>query len=100
MLSLLLLAATAISLASCSKDDAPKESDNNNGNNNDNPENNVSGDVKVVCDDLGIFQDYFVITDSVGNFLHRSMGVPLYDNDTAHLYIGVDDIDEALLYFD
>jgi len=30
----------------------------------------------------------------------ESMGVPLYESDTAHLYIGVDDIDEALKYFE
>ncbi len=38
LLSLLLLAATAISLVSCNKDDDPKESDINNVNNNDNPD--------------------------------------------------------------
>ena len=50
--------------------------------------------------DLEFFQDYFVATDSVGNFLYRSMGVPLYESDTAHLYIGVDNLDEALRYFE
>jgi len=103
LLSLLLLAATAISLASCSKDDDSKESDNNNVNNNDTPDNpsgkNTDSLVRYY-NDLEYFQSYFVQTDSEGNFVYRSMGEPLYESDTAHLYIGVDDIDEALKYFE
>ncbi len=50
--------------------------------------------------DLEYFLSYFVATDSAGNFLYRSMGVPLYESDAAHLYIGVDNIDEALRSFE
>ena len=50
--------------------------------------------------DLEFFQSYFVVTDSAGNFMYHSTGVPLYESDSAHLYIGVDDIDEALMYFE
>ena len=101
LLSLLLLAATAISLSSCNKDDDPKESENNNVNNNDTPSGQNAADSLVgYYNDLEFFQDYFIATDSLGNFLYRTMGVPLYESDTAHLYIGVDNIDEALQYFE
>ncbi len=63
LLSILLLAATAISLASCNKDDDPKESDINNVNNNDTPENpsgqNTDSLVRYF-NDLEFFQGYFV----------------------------------------
>ena len=100
LLSLLLLAATAISLASCNKDDDPKESDNNNVNPDNHSGQNSADTLVRYYNDLEFFQDYFVATDSVGNFLYRSMGVPLYESDTAHLYIGVDNLDEALRYFE
>jgi len=99
LLSLLLLAATAISLASCNKDDDPKESENNNANPGNHSGQNTDSLVRYF-NDLEYFQGYFVQTDSAGNFLYRSMGEPLYESDTAHLYIGVDDIDEALKYFE
>lgn len=46
-------------------------------------------------DDLGYFQRAIVDVDSLGNFLCRQYGTPLYDNDTTHLYIGVESTEAA-----
>ena len=103
LLSLLLLAATAISLASCNKDDDPKESENNNvnpENNPDTPSGQNPDSLVRYYNDLEFFQSYFVVTDSAGNFMYHSTSVSLYESDSAHLYIGVDNIDEALRYFE
>ena len=54
----------------------------------------------TTTDALKYFQDAFVVTDSLGGFVNYSLGEPLYANDTKHLYIGVEDIDEALMYFE
>ena len=53
-------------------------------------------------DDLFYFQDIFIGVDSLGTFLYRSVGQPLptLDEDTTHLFVGVDNIDEALKYLD
>jgi hypothetical protein len=53
-------------------------------------------------DDFAFFQDTFIDVDSLGNFLHRSIGQPLptLDSDTTHLFVGVETIEEALKYFD
>ena len=53
-------------------------------------------------DDLEYFQEYFVNVDSLGNFVSRNIGIPLpvYDEDTTHIFIGVEDIEEALTYWD
>lgn len=52
-------------------------------------------------DDLEYFQEYFINVDSLGNFVSRSIGIPLpvYDEDTTHIFIGVEDIEEALTYW-
>lgn len=82
LLSILLLAATAISFASCNKDD-DKDNDKAKGNN-----------------DLAAFQSMFVEIDASGDFVGRYNGVPLYESDTAHLYFPVEDIKEALKCFE
>ena len=46
-------------------------------------------------DDLNYFQCAIVNVDSLGNFLCRQYGVPLYDNDTTHLYLGVESLEVA-----
>lgn len=51
-------------------------------------------------DDLTYFQGAFVETDENGNFVSFSLGEPLYDDDPTHLYVGVDDIEEALEFWD
>ena len=77
---------------SCSKDDDD---------NNDDEESHRKHAVKTF-DDLFYFQDIFEEVDSLGTFLHRSIGQPLptLDEDTTHLFVGVNNIDEALKYFD
>ena len=45
--------------------------------------------------DLDYFQRAIVDVDSLGNFHSRQYGMPLYDNDTTHLYIGVETIEVA-----
>ena len=70
---------------------------------NDNPGSDVPERQDVTAfDDLEYFQTYFVNVDSLGNFVSRSIGIPLpvYDEDTTHIFIGVEDIDEALTYWD
>ena len=53
-------------------------------------------------DDLEFFQDYFINVDSLGNFVSRSIGIPLqvYDEDTTHIFIGVENMEEALTYLE
>lgn len=46
-------------------------------------------------DDLNYFQRAIVDVDSLGNFKCRQYGVPLYDNDTTHLYLGVESLEVA-----
>lgn len=55
---------------------------------------------KVAFDDLSYFQNSIVIVDSLGNFLQRNYGEPLYDNDTTNVYIGVETLEEAREIFD
>lgn len=45
--------------------------------------------------DLDYFQRTIVNVDDQGNLLCRQYGVPLYENDTTHLYIGVETIEAA-----
>ena len=53
-------------------------------------------------DDLKFFQEYFINVDSLGNFVSRSIGIPLpvYDEDTTHIFIGVENMEEALTYLE
>ena len=46
-------------------------------------------------DDLDYFQNSIVHIDSLHNFIYRAYGVPLYADDTSHLYIGVESLEEA-----
>ncbi len=50
-------------------------------------------------DDLNYFQRAIVDVDSLGNFKCRQYGVPLYENDTTHLYIGVETLEAAEQFF-
>lgn len=60
-------------------------------------DNNKSPDKveRTSYDDLNYFQQAVINVDSLGNFLCRQYGVPLYENDTTHLYIGVESIEAA-----
>ena len=84
------MAFAALAIVGCSNDDNETEQP-------DVPERqDVTG-----FDDLEYFQEYFVNVDSLGNFVSRSIGIPLpvYDTDTTHIFIGVEDIEEALTYW-
>ena len=88
---LAMMAFAALAMTGCSNDDNETEQPNV-------PERqDVTG-----FDDLEYFQEYFINVDSLGNFVSRSIGMPLpvYDPDTTHIFIGVEDIDEALTYWD
>ena len=85
-----ILAFAALAMTGCSNDDNETEQP-------DIPERqDVTG-----FDDLEFFQEYFINVDSLGNFVSRSIGIPLpvYDEDTTHIFIGVEDIEEALTYW-
>ena len=84
------MAFAALAIVGCSNDDNETEQP-------DVPERqDVTG-----FDDLEYFQEYFINVDSLGNFVSRSIGIPLpvYDEDTTHIFIGVEDIEEALTYW-
>ena len=91
LLGITLMAAATMYFSSCKDDENGVDTP-------DNPTGQIDT-LKVVEDDLEVFQNFFVATDETGNFRYRRMGVPLYESDTAHLYIGVDNLDEALRYF-
>ena len=77
--TLLLLSFAVVSLDSCKKDktEAPERIEIN------------------TYDDLDYFQNSIVRIDSLNNFVYRAYGVPLYGDDTTHLYIGVENLEEA-----
>ena len=84
------MAFAALAIVGCSNDDNETEQP-------DVPERqDVTG-----FDDLEYFQEYFVNVDSLGNFVSRSIGIPLpvYDTDTTHIFIGVENLEEALTYW-
>ena len=85
----LALALTAQTFTACNKDDDDDKSK-------DVPETSAA----VSFDDLAYFQSAFVSTDTLGNFVSHLLGEPLYSDDTAHLYIGVETVEEALKYFE
>ena len=91
LLGIALMAAATMNFSSCKDDENGVDTP-------DNPTGQIDT-LKVVEDDLEVFQNFFVATDETGNFRYRRMGVPLYESDTAHLYIGVDNLDEAVAYF-
>ena len=77
-----LLALSALAFYACNKDDDPGE------------------EVELdVFDDLSYFQNSIVDVDSLGTFRYYAYGEPIYENDPEHLYVGVDDIDEAAAIF-
>ena len=64
----------------------------------DNDDNNSGGDdptqPEVVTvenfDDLAYFQNAIIEVDSLGNFMSRSCGEVLFENEPHHLYVGVE----------
>lgn len=55
---------------------------------------------EVLFNDLLWFQNCIVRVDSLGQFVSRNYGEPLYDNDTTNVYIGVETLEEARQLFD
>jgi hypothetical protein len=82
----LMLCATPV-LTACSDDD----DDNKNG--------NSSQEETVKCDDLAYFQNAICRIDSAGYLVDYNIGQALYESEPQHLYIGVDDIEEAAKWF-
>ena len=56
-------------------------------------------DVNTNFDDLSYFQNCIIRVDSLGNFKYRAYGELLDDNDTTHLFIGVDELAQAEQFF-
>ena len=84
------MAFATLAIVGCSNDDNETEQ----------PDVPERQDV-TAFDDLEYFQEYFVNVDSLGNFVSRSIGIPLpvYDTDTTHIFIGVENLEEALTYW-
>lgn len=87
----LFLAALSVGFAACDGDDYDKNA----------WEGKTVSEYESVkkYDDLAFFQNAFVEVDSAGNFVNRSVGVPLHGDDTTHLYVGVDNMSEALAFW-
>ena len=71
------------------------DGDNNNG-----PSGGSDSKEEVAFDDLSFFQDCIVRVDSLGQFMSRNYGEPLYENDTTNVYVGVETLEEARQMFD
>lgn len=86
LLCLLMLGATPV-LTACSDDD------------NDNKNENPSQEETAKYDDLSYFQNAICRIDSLGHLARYNIGEALYESEPQHLYIGVDDIEEAARWF-
>lgn len=78
----ILLVAATLSFPACNKKDNPgagrgKEDD------------------KIISDDLAVFQKAICAIDEDGQLIHYNVGEALYESEPEHLFIGVDDIQEA-----
>jgi hypothetical protein len=87
LLALLMLATVAPTFTACSDDDDDK-------NNSEQTESQ-----KLQYDDLDIFQRAICNIDSAGQLVRYEIGQALHDAEPQHLYIGVDDIEEAAKMF-
>ena len=85
---IILMAVTASLIQSCSKENS----------NSAQPEP-PSTHVNANFDDLRYFQNSIVCVDSLNNFMYRAFGELLIADDTAHLFIGVESLDEAKQFF-
>jgi len=88
LLALLMLATAVPTFIACSDDD------DDNKNNSEQPES-----PKPQYDDLDIFQRAICNIDSDGQLVRYQFGEALYDAEPQHLYIGVDNIEEAAKIF-
>ena len=85
----LMLCATPV-LTACS------DSDDDNINN---TENSANGSETMKYDDLAVFQNAICRIDSLGHLAYYHVGEAIYEAEPQHLYIGVDDIEEAANWF-
>jgi hypothetical protein len=81
LLSLLLMAAAATTFTACSSDDDDNDS------------------TAKQYDDLEYFQKALCDLDANGNLVGYKVGTVLYESEPQHLYIGVDNIEEAARQF-
>ena len=88
LLAVTMLTAAATGLTACSDDD------DDNKNNSEQPDN-----LTVQYDDLDIFQRAICNIDSDGQLVRYQFGEALDDAEPQHLYIGVDNIEEAAKIF-
>ncbi len=77
-----ILVLGVLSVTSCSKDNPHQEMD-----------------TTFKSNDLELFQEYFVKTDSIGQFVQRFYGEPLDPTDTTKLTVPVDNLEEAQILF-
>ena len=82
----LMLCATPV-LTACSDDD------------DDNKKENPSQEETAKYDDLAYFQNAICRIDSAGYLVDYNIGQALYESEPQHLYIGVDNIEEAAKWF-
>ena len=85
----LMLCATPV-LTACS------DSDDDNINN---TENSANGSETMKYDDLAVFQNAICRIDSLGHLAYYHVGEAIYESEPQHLFIGVDDIEEAAHWF-
>ena len=84
LLGLMLMAAALTTFTACSGSD--------------DDDNNKSG-TTYMYDDLDYFQKALCTIDDAGNLVSYNTGTILYKDEPQHLYIGVDNIEEAARIF-
>ena len=91
VVAFLMAGTVSAGFIACSDDD----DDNNN-----NSKDAAESESVDTFDDLSYFQGAFVETDSLGNFVNRSVGAVLanLDNDTTHLFVGVDNVEDLVVF--
>ena len=94
LLAGLFVLAGAAGFTACSDNDDDK------GKTPETPETPTEPKKQIAYDDLAYFQNSIVRVDSLGQFLERYYGEPLYENDTTNVYVGVENLAEAREIFD
>lgn len=89
LMGLMLLTTATTTFTACSDDD---DSKGNNG-------TEQTDSVAATYDDLAFFQEAICRIDSAGELVHYVIGEALYESEPQHLYIGVDNIEEAAKMF-
>lgn len=93
LMGLMLIAAATPTFTACSSSD---DDDNNNQGGNGTEQ---TDSLTTMWDDLAVFQNAICVIDSSGVLVRYEVGQALYENDPQHLYIGVDNIEEAAKMF-